>query len=261
MRIFKLAWTFLRIGALNEMAYRANFFIQVFESMLGLATALGAVYIIFGQTDSLGGWHRAELISLLGIYFVILGSINLMISPSLAKFMQDIVDGKLDFTIIKPRDTQLLVSIQEFRIWKVVDIVMGLVVMSYGLAERTNTASPLDVLIFLVAIVAAAIIIYSFWIILATFAFWFIRIENITQIFWAMYIAGRWPIGIYPFWLKWILTLLVPIAFAVTVPAEALAGKLEPQTLAASVVLAIFLMIASRKFWKFGIKFYSGASA
>ena len=261
MKTLKLAWIFFRIGLMNEMAYRANFFIQIVESLLGMATALGSVFIIFNQTDQLAGWHRSELITLLGIYFIILGSINLMISPSLNKFMMDIVEGKLDFTITKPRDAQLLVSIQEFRVWKLLDILLGLFVLSYGLGERVTETDMTDTAFFLIALSTAAVIIYSFWIILATLAFWFIRIENILQIFWAMYIAGRWPVGIYPDWLKWILTVIVPIAFAVTVPAEAMTGKLQIETLLASLLLALILAFVSRRFWLYGIRFYSGASA
>jgi ABC-2 type transport system permease protein len=261
MKTLKLVWIFFRISLMNEMAYRANFFIQIVESMLGMVTALGSVFIIFEQTDSLAGWNRSELISLLGVYFIILGSINLMISPSLNKFMEDIVEGKLDFTITKPRDAQLLVSVQEFRVWKLLDVVLGIVVLSVGLGERVTETGIMDSIYFLVALTTAAIIIYSFWIILATMAFWFIRIENILQIFWAMYVAGRWPVGIYPDWLRWILTVIVPIAFAVTVPAEAMTGKLEIETLLASVLLALTLAFVSRRFWLYGIRFYSGASA
>jgi ABC-2 type transport system permease protein len=76
-----------------------------------------------------------------------------------------------------------------------------------------------------------------------------------------MYVAGRWPVGIYPDWLRWILTVIVPIAFAVTVPAEAMTGKLEIETLLASLLLALTLAFVSRRFWLYGIKFYSGASA
>lgn len=40
--------------------------------------------------------------------------------------------------------------------------------------------------------------------------------------------AGRWPVGIYPIWLRMGLTFIVPLAFAVTVPAEAVSGRLDP---------------------------------
>ena len=99
IEFFRLANVFLRIGAMNEMAYRANFWIQTFESLLSMATALATIAIVFNQTDSLGGWQRAELISLLGVYFLVLGTINLVVSPSLGRFMEEVVDGRLDFTL------------------------------------------------------------------------------------------------------------------------------------------------------------------
>src|SRR5690606_7285365 len=104
---------------------------------------------------------------------------------------------------------------------------------------------------------AGATIVYSFWLILATSAFWFVKTENILVIFQAMYQAGRWPVTIYPAWLQSILTFLVPIAFAVTVPAEALTGRLTTPTLLLAVGVAIVLFSVSRWFWRFGIKFYA----
>jgi len=105
------------------------------------------------------------------------------------------------------------------------------------------------------------VIAYSFWMILATSAFWFVRVENILMIFQSMYEAGRWPVSIYPGWLRVTLTFIVPVAFAVTVPAEALAGKLTWRTLIGAWAFAAGLFILARLFWRAGIRRYSGASA
>lgn len=72
---------------------------------------------------------------------------------------------------------------------------------------------------------ALAAIVYSFWLVLATFSFWFIKAENILVIFQSMYSTGKYPVAIYPRWLKMAMTFLVPVAFAVTVPSEALLGR------------------------------------
>jgi ABC-2 type transport system permease protein len=103
--------------------------------------------------------------------------------------------------------------------------------------------------------------VYSFWLFLATCTFWFVRLDNIMVIFQSMYEAGRWPVGIYPGWLRGTLTFIVPVAFATTVPAEALAGRLNPMTLAGAVALAVVLLLFSRWFWTFGVRHYSGASS
>ena len=55
MNALRLMSVFVRIGAMNEMAYRANFWIQTFESLVGIGTALALVAVVFNQTESLGG--------------------------------------------------------------------------------------------------------------------------------------------------------------------------------------------------------------
>ena len=72
---------------------------------------------------------------------------------------------------------------------------------------------------------------------------------------------GRWPVTIYPGWHRVSLTFLVPLAFAVTVPAEALTGRLTIETLGLAAVFAAALLVVTRWFFRFGLRNYSGASA
>ena len=103
--------------------------------------------------------------------------------------------------------------------------------------------------------------IYCFWLVITSTAFWFVRVHEIANLFEGLYAAGRWPIDIYPNWLRYGLTFLVPVAFAVTVPAEALTGRLTFQTWAGAFALTIALFIIARTIWKIGLRSYSGASA
>ena len=103
--------------------------------------------------------------------------------------------------------------------------------------------------------------IYCFWLILTTAAFWVVRMDQIAELFDGVYQSGRWPVTIYPGWLRIGLTFLVPIAFAVTVPAEALTSRLTLETLAFAAGFAVVLVLVTRWFWRFGLRHYSGASA
>ena len=259
--MLRIVWTFFRLGILNELGYRANFFIQLFQSFLELGAAIAGVAVVFSHTDELGGWRQAELIALLGVYFLVGGFIRTLIQPSMQRFMEQVRLGTLDFTLTKPEDAQLLVSIQQVQIWKLTDVVLGLITLGVALARLDRQIGPGGALVFGTALLAGGAIVYSFWLILATCAFWFVRVENILVIFQSMYEAGRWPVGIYPGWLRLSLTFLVPVAFATTVPAEALAGRLTPATLFGAIALAAALITASRLFWRIGLRHYSGASA
>ena len=261
LRNVRIIATYFRLGVLGELEYRANFFIQVFESILGLVVALGGLAVVFTHTENLGGWSPDQLIALVGIYLLVGGLINLVINPSMERFMQDVRKGTLDFTLVKPADSQLLVSVQRVEIWKMVDVVMGLAVIGVALVRLQSAIGWGETAVFTVALFCGATIVYSFWLILATCSFWFVRVENILVIFQSMYSAGRWPVGIYPQWLRFILTFLVPVAFAVTVPAQGLIGQLNGRNLGLAIGLAVGLFIVARLFWRYGIRFYSGASA
>lgn len=261
MTALRLLWVFTRIGIMNELEYRANFFVQLFQSLLGLGAAGAQLAIIFRYTDTLAGWRPSELLGLLGVYFAVGGVIRTVIQPSMQRFMEDVRQGTLDFTLTKPADAQVLVSLKQIEVWKLADVALGLVLMGVAVAQMGQQVGVGQALGFAAALLAGSAMVYSFWLVLATCTFWFVRLENIMVIFQSMYEAGRWPVGIYPGWLRGVLTFVIPVAFATTVPAEALAGRLNGTTLVGAVLLAVALLLVSRWFWSVGVRHYSGASA
>src|SRR5204862_6037484 len=139
--------------------------------------------------------------------------------------------GTLDYALTKPEDAQVLVSVREVRIWQSIDIVSGTILLVVSALQLQRGVGVLDGFAFALALLLAGLIIYSFWLALACLAFWVVRLWETVELFEGVYQAGRWPIGIYPGWLRVGLTFLVPLAFAVTVPARALTSRLGPLTI------------------------------
>ena len=104
----RLAWIHLRVGVLNEMQYRANFFIQLVQSTVAVATGLIALAVIFDHTTDLNGWSRAELIIVMGVFTLVGGLIGFAIEPNMGRVLSDIHQGTFDFVLTKPADSQLL---------------------------------------------------------------------------------------------------------------------------------------------------------
>ena len=261
MKIIKLAWSYLRIGIANELQYRVNFFIQLLQSFIALATGLIVLWLVFSQTTELGGWSQPELLAVMGIYMLVGGVIQSAIQPNMQRLMNEIQDGTLDFALTKPVDGQILVSIREFRFWQLTDGLVGLVVIVIAIVQLKEQVGILQAFAFIAALILGGIMIYCFWLILTTTAFWIIRIWELVNLFQGLYAAGRWPVTIYPRWLRIGLTFLVPVAFAITVPAQALTNRLTPLTLVGALGLAILLMGLARVIWRMGVRSYSGASA
>lgn len=261
MTALRLLAVFFRLGAMNEFQYRANFWIQLVRTAMNFGFALFAVFIVYDHTDNLNGWTAPELVVLMGVWTLMAGILGVVIQPSMENLIEGVAEGTLDFTLTKPEDAQLLVSISHVRVWRLVDVAAGPAIMLVALSYMDRQPDLQQIFNFAISLAAGAVILYSFWLMLSTVAFWFVRIENILMIFHSMYDAARWPVMIYPGWMQALLTFVVPVAFAVTVPAGALVGRLPESWLVGSVVLAVVMLLASRWFWRVGVRHYSGASA
>ncbi len=261
MDLFRLAGIFFRVGALNELQYRVNFLIQLFESAVALATGLIGLSLVFRHTSELAGWSQPELLAVMGVHILMGGLIQALIQPNMIRLAEDVQQGTLDYILTKPADAQVLISVREIRIWQLVNIVLGVIVIGTALVLIGAPIGALQALIFVFALLCGGLLIYSFWLILTTVAFWVVRVENILNLFEGVYAAGRWPVGIYPPWLRGVLTFLMPVAFAVTVPAETLTGRLNVPTLALAAGLALGFLLLARIVWRIGLRNYAGASA
>jgi ABC-2 type transport system permease protein len=261
MRPFRVGWLFFRVGAMNELQYRANFFVQLFKSVLALGVALIVLRLVYSHTAQLNGWSQSELLIVLGIQLVMGGIVHTAIQPNMQRFVDEVQDGKLDYALTKPEDAQVIVSVREVEIWQLVDVVSGAIVIGVGVAALDRAVTVGDVAGFIGLLVVGAVLIYCFWLIVATGAFWIIRMWFIAELFEGVFQTGRWPVGVYPGWLKYSLTYLVPIGFAITVPAEAVTSRLGWTTVVVALVFAAALFGFTRWFWTFGLRRYSGASA
>ena len=257
----RLLWLFVRLGVQQELAYRGNLATQALLSGTNLAASLAFLAVVYGRTESVAGWRPPELLALWGVFHVLTGLLGAVVQPSLQRLIEDVHRGRFDHTLAKPVDAQLLASIQQVQVWRLLDTGLGVALLAVALVQLPIAVGAAQALSFVAALFLGGAMAYSCCLALATLAFWLVRIENVLLAFLTFWEAGRWPVSLYPEWLRAGLTVLVPVAFATTVPAEALSGRLEPGTLGAAAAAAAFLAMASRWLWLRGLRRYPGASA
>ncbi len=261
MQTFRVALLHLRVGVMTDLQYRMNFALQVLQSLLALATGLVVFALVYSHTTELNGWSQDELLVVLGVQIMMAGLVHALIQPNMMRFTEEVRDGKLDHALTKPVDAQMLVSVRQVEVWQAVDLITGTGVIVVALIRLGGDLGAMEIVSFVAAFAVGAVLLYCFWMLLATLAFWIVNMWHLPELFEGVFQTGRWPIGIYPPWLRFSVTFLVPIAFAVTVPAEAMTSRLEWQTLALAAGFAVFLFAVTRWFWRFGLRSYSGASA
>lgn len=261
MKYFYLLKTCFKLGIVNTTAYRGAFLLEIFQSAISIATTLIGFSVIFLHTQEVNGWSYDELLVVVAVYFLAGGILSFMVRPNMNLLMKDIWDGKLDYLLLKPIYSQVLVSMRKIQIWRFFDILIGLVIMGVVFNKLGHKLTPGNIALFVLTFLIGVLIIYSFYLMLTTIALWTIKMENLPLVFDSLFDTGRWPVGLYPIWLRASLVLIVPIAVAVTIPAQVLIGTLSLPLLLGSLVFSCLMFGLACWFWHFGIRYYTGASA
>ena len=261
MQNFKLLSAFFKVNLQMALAYRADTVVNILLNIMWLGWELLSLNIIFSNTTSLGGWGLGELIALLGVFRLVNAMMAALIWPNTEKFNTSVRDGTLDYTLLQPANSMFLVTFSRIVIWRAWDLVLAAILIVTGIRMAGGGVTPLNLASFFLLAATGSLILYSLWIVMIAATFWFVKFDNNVTILQALLDTGRYPSSVYPFWLRIVVTFVIPVAVATTVPLQALRGELAAwQVLMFVGVSAASFFVASRV-WLAGVKKYSGASS
>ncbi len=260
LRFFNLAAIFAGASVSAQMEYRINFLINIVGSILTAGGALFGLLILTGDGQPIGGWSYREATVVVGLFTLVQGCIGCFLQPNLNKIAETVRLGTMDFTLLKPIDAQFYVSTRNVNVFRLVDVCVGLIVIIWA-ASGLPGVTLLGLMTGALLVMTALAIVYSVWFMLATTAFWFVKVENATELFLGLFRAGQFPVTALPGWVRFFFTFVIPVAFITTVPAEAIIGRLVPTNVLVALVVAAALLLLSRWFWFFAIRNYTSASS
>lgn len=261
MNILKLLSAFFKVNVQMSLAYRADTVVNILLNIMWLGWELLSLSIIFSNTETIGGWGFGELIALLGVFRLVHTLMIALIWPNTEKFNQSIRDGSMDYTLLQPVNSMFLVTFSRITVWRFWDLILATILIIVGVNMSGDTTTPLSILTFVVLTVSGALVIYSLWIVLIALTFWFTKFDNNVTILQALLDAGRYPVTVYPIWLRILVTFVIPIAVATTVPLQGLRGELDLGRVLMFIAIAAASFLVASQVWKRGLKQYSGASS
>jgi ABC-2 type transport system permease protein len=261
MHYARLFLTLLKVNLQQELAYRAETVVNLLVNLMWLGWELLSLSIIFSNTPSLGGWALGDVIALLGVFRLVNAFMAAVIWPNTEKFNTAVREGTLDYTLLQPANSLFLVSFSRVVLWRGWEVGLAAILITVGLRLGSGAPSLPSLLSFLVLLVSGAAILYSLWIVMIAFTFWFVKFDNNVTILQALLDAGRYPATVYPTWLRLLITFVVPIAVATTVPLQALRGDLAAWQILVFLLVGLASVLVALRVWRAGIKRYSGASS
>ncbi len=263
MHYLRLISTFIKTSTQGEMAYRTNFLIRLLNAGLNLATGVLGLWVIFSQVKTIHGWDLASALALLGVYLTLNALRGLFIGPSLesvAGMDGEIWQGTFDFTLLRPVDKQFLVSLRHWRVFALFDLVLALGVLGYAITRIGASLSLSAVLSFLATLLAGVILFYAALLAFSSLVFWNSGFL-FTWVFNDLFQLARYPVGIYPGWLRLVLTWIIPVGLMTTIPAQALDGTLSSGMLAGTLAFALAALVGASILFRRGLRKYASASS
>jgi len=251
----------VRVSIIREMEFRANFILGLVRQIAWLGIFILMIKTVFANTTSLAGWGQNEVLIILSLSRIIEGFLNTVFSRNVAEVPQMIQAGTFDFILTKPMPAQLYASFRRFKVDSLANVVAGIVLLIYALTQLPTLPSISSLLIFMLVSLLGIAVFYSLLIIVVSLAFLLERFEGFYAFTNMFSEPLTVPFDIFPRGPRLILTYLLPLAFVVFVPAQALTHRLQGwQVIVSIVITSIFLLLAHLA-WRSGIRRYSSASS
>ena len=245
----------------SQTEYVFNFLIELLAMLANLLGSLFVLSLFYGDGRSLGGWSWEAALVVLGIYTLLDGLASSLLRPNLNAIVTQVQNGSLDFVLLKPIDSQFWLSTRSLSPLGLPEMATGLGLIIWAARRSGASLQPAGLVMAALMVIAAALILYSLWFMVAATSIWFVKIWNATEVLRSVLVAGRYPVSAYPWRLRWLFTVVVPVAFLTTVPAEAILGRASVSWQLLSLAVAALGLLASRLFWRFALRFYTSASS
>jgi ABC-2 type transport system permease protein len=270
----RVFFTFLRNSLVRDMTFRANFLIDTISAMSWVAMNLGFYILIFEYTPMIGvgtGWGKYQFFLFLSTTLLINSLVRGIFLSNAIEFSEQIRMGTLDFALLKPVDTQFLISLGRIEWAAIGPFACGVLLMAYSLCTLGYMPGPLQMVLYVLYLLCGVAIYYSLMIAMAATSVWLGRNRTLLDFWFYITNFSRYPMEIYrgPFGdpLRWAFTFVIPVLVAVNVPARLLVAPLSPQSWADRLLPAFALfatvlsLIISRWIFNRALLSYRSASS
>lgn len=272
--------TFARNSLIRDMTFRTNFLIECISSISWALMNIGFYWIVFQHTNMIGrqsGWGQAEFFVFLGTTWLINSLVQTFFMPNAEEFSELIRTGQLDFALLKPIDTQFLISFRRVDWSSLANLLTAGCLLGLSLWSLCHRAdNPLTIhltviLLYVFYVCCGVAILYSIMIALASTSIWLGRNQSLYDFWFYITNFSRYPMEIYlrgwgkPLW--FVFTFIIPVLIVVNVPARLLARPLYPRAwwewpLAGFAVLATAgCLVAARWVFQRALTRYRSASS
>lgn len=209
--------------------------------------------LFFDRVGDIGGWDRDRIL-LLQAVLTAAGGVSLGIFANARRIGMMAVGGELDAVLSLPVPPLSHVLVRRIEPINLGDLAFGVVLFAI-----VGNPTPQRTAIFVLVVLASAVLLTSFLVLTGALAFFLGRSESGELGFHAMLLLGAYPVDVFAGAVKVLLFTVVPAAFVAAVPARLIDDFDLVRAVELLSVAVVFTMAASATF-TLGLRRYTSGS-
>jgi len=252
----------LRVGLSAALQYRVDFALTAIGAIFYEAVSLAFVGVIVHAFGSIGGWGLAQVAFVYGIRSM--GhALHGLVSGQLWSIDTVVRLGEFDRYLVRPVNPLIQLLTRSFQVTAVGDIVFGICVLTITSVATSISWSVGSVAYLLAAIVGSAFVESAVMLVIASLSFRLLAATSVLSVADSVFVTfGPYPLSVLPRAVSYLLTFVLPLAFAAFFPAAILLGRTKdlfvPVWLAAaSPAVGVLLYIGAVAFFHQQMRHYS----
>jgi ABC-2 type transport system permease protein len=202
-------------------------------------------------------WSSDELFLLTAYFTFFFGLYNILFGRSFKRFARLSQFGQLDTILLKPVDSQFMISFWHTNFANLARLVVGATTL-FVVCQRLHINFSLALFIEMSLITSVGVVtLYAIWFSVLTLTIWFAQLSNLRDLLITLNGITRYPPDIFQHTLLFVFFL--PLAVVIATPTKLLLQKTSWVDIALLVTCAGIFFICSRLFWRFALRSYSSA--
>jgi ABC-2 type transport system permease protein len=209
--------------------------------------------LFFQRVGTLGGWD-AERIVLLQAVLTTAGGLSLGVFANARRVGTMAVEGDLDAVLALPVAPLPFLLLRRIEPVNMGDLAFGILLFAVA-----GHPTPTRTLVFVLVVLASAVLLTSFLVLTGALAFFLGRSESGELGFHAMLLLGAYPVDLFAGAIRVVLFTVIPAAFISAVPARLIDDFDPGRALALGGIAAAFALAATTTF-TLGLRRYTSGS-
>ena len=182
-RYLKIYFKYLKFDLIYDMNYRASFLIQIAVEVFYAIVNIIFFNVLYSNIKEIVGWTYWEIIFLLGVESIMVELIvGLVFAYGTNNLPSRIKDGEIDFTLMKPINSFIALTIIQPYATSLFAVVPGIYLISIAAPNIHFQLTIINIISGLIILFCGFILTYSVMVIISSLSFVFLNATTFPRI-------------------------------------------------------------------------------